>query len=263
MQDVQDKMKRLEMKELGAARNGGWTLLTDREQAELLPKLDRLCHPPQDLWEARLPLPTANWVVCAPVPDPRTPKERALALDCRFVGDKDNVNISAQTVVVDVLTGKYRQFGLVLPNLAAAQGALPSHIGRHTIIVGHIVHDDFMQLQPGHDRVIDTQVLAKRAIENKYGAEYNARIWKRFKLQLLQHLLGRFAQLSPSGHDRIEDTPLRRTRIGLRIADTRVLAARREWDPPFPGEIENSDVQPGSFLIHEYWYYTFVSIWLA
>ncbi|RDW61177.1 uncharacterized protein DSM5745_10675 [Aspergillus mulundensis] len=283
-----------------AARNGGWTLLREDQQDELLHQLMDQSHSEADLAEAKFPMPGRFGFARAPAGarDPNKPKKRVVALDCEFVKNAREQSMLAQLVVVDMLTGKvlddvlvdtpepiadyateysgltpatydrYRKLDLVLPNVAAAQAALFEHIDDQTIIVGYAVHNDFEQLKLCHTRVVDPQLLIRRAVENKYGRDFGARLQYLWKLKhLMVDLVGRYVQLSKKGHDCVEDAFAARELVIWWLAKENAKPVRRwvrmmardqsrylgrtpwlhdmEWTDRLTPDSEDSEANPG------------------
>lgn len=213
-----------------AAQEGKWSILSDSEQETLLSRLEDACHDHDTLTSAayqgsRVRAPRAN-------PNSNSGKRRVVAIDCEFVGTtKHNISVLAQVCAVDVLTGevlldflvepghrkviyrtrhsgltghifhRYREMGLVLPDVAAAQEALFEFVDRDTILVGFAMENDFEMLGISHWRVFDTQ-LAVREAELKASRV----LPKRWSLQSLSsQFLGRRVQQSSRGHNCLED----------------------------------------------------------
>lgn len=213
-----------------AAQEGKWSILSDSEQETLLSRLKDACHDHDTLTSAgyqgsRVRAPRAN-------PNSNSGKRRVVAIDCEFVGiTKHNISVLAQVCAVDVLTGevlldflvepghrkviyrtrhsgltghvfhRYREMGLVLPDVAAAQEALFEFVDRDTILVGFAMENDFEMLGVSHWRVFDTQ-LAVREAELKASRV----LPKRWSLQSLSsQFFGRLVQQSSWGHNCLED----------------------------------------------------------
>lgn len=210
-----------------AAQDGNWSIMSESEQEALFHRLENECHDYGTLTDAGY----KTGMILAPRADPKDRKRRAVAIDCEFVGVMGDISVLAQVCAVDALTGevlldflvepghrrvnyrtrysgltnhtfhRYRETGLVLPDVAAAQEALFEFMDRDTILVGFAMDNDLEVLGISHWRVFDAQVAAREAEFRASGVRP-----KRWSLQsLCRQFLGRTVQRSSRGHDCLED----------------------------------------------------------
>ncbi|KAL5334507.1 ribonuclease H-like domain-containing protein [Aspergillus crustosus] len=217
---------------------GNWTMLQQNEQDVVFAKLQAHIH--EDEYQGKMPYATTNEPATPlPTPDPTTPKRRIVALDCEMVVPGwDEPDHLAQVCAVDVLTGDilldilvqppsedpdseifdyrtqysglskqlyhhYTQHGLVVQGIEGAQRTLFNFVDSNTILAGHALHNDLRALGIKHDRILDTQVLARKAVQAAGEPGYTRR-WGLVKL--VEEMLGREIRMENNGqHDCLED----------------------------------------------------------
>lgn len=167
----------------------------------------------------------------APAQAPGLQKSLAIALDCEMVGTgpKGSISSLARLSAVDFLTGellidslvrpqsavtdwrtKYSgitaaamsaaiQSNDVLDGSAAARAELFKYMDIQTVLVGHALHHDLAALGIRHTEIVDSEVLAKKAVGGQSKRGWGLKT-------LCKDLLGVVVQDGEKeGHDAVED----------------------------------------------------------
>ncbi|KAL2824307.1 hypothetical protein BDW59DRAFT_147786 [Aspergillus cavernicola] len=196
------------------------------------------------------------------------------------VGAGGKESVLAQLVAVDVMTGdtvvdvciqpgrpvtdwrtafsgltersfrRYARRKKLLGSVQEAREELFKYVDASTVLVGHAVDNDLGVLEMDHDFILDTQLVAKLAVEEVHGGE----ITVLYKLRTMcLDLLHRWIQIGP-GHDCTEDTFA--TRELLLFIDEQMREAEednlwldwawdRAWEVSHPEDIDVWRLKPG------------------
>lgn len=178
-------------------------------------------------------------------------KRRAIALDCEMAGGRIGdglVNQVIQLTAIDYFSGEVLISSLVKPTLVVqqwrtnihgvsqsmmskavnngtalrdlfhAREVLFSFMNRNTILVGHALHNDLNVLKIAHDRCVDSEVLAKAAINR---ASHNNGVGLK---KLCDGLLGLSVQRSTI-HSCLEDAFAAREAVIYMVSHPEELSA--------------------------------------